>query len=278
MSGIRFRTAAAADLALFADWAAAEGWNPGLDDAAPFHATDPGGFFLAEAQGAPVAVISVVNHNDSFAFLGFYICRPDCRGRGVGFGLWQHALAHAGGRTVGLDGVADQQANYAKSGFLRTGATTRYAGSLAPEAHPHIRPAAAGDLAAIAGLDREANGLDRSAFVRAWTRPTPTRATHVLEDNGRIAGFATARDCREGVKLGPIVAPDPARALTLAQASLAGRAQGPVFIDLPQVSTGFAARLTDLGFVPTFATARMYRGPAPAAGPSLQAIATMELG
>ena len=32
-----------ADLAMVLDWAAAEGWNPGLDDAAAFLAADPEG-------------------------------------------------------------------------------------------------------------------------------------------------------------------------------------------------------------------------------------------
>ena len=32
------------DLATAIGWAAAEGWNPGLADAGPFRAEDPGGF------------------------------------------------------------------------------------------------------------------------------------------------------------------------------------------------------------------------------------------
>lgn len=113
MKGLVLRTASIAEVKMMLDWAAGEGWNPGLDDASVFHATDPEGFFIAERDGTPVASISVVNHTDDFAFLGFYICRPECRGQGIGLGLWHHALAHAGPRTVGLDGVAAQEANYA---------------------------------------------------------------------------------------------------------------------------------------------------------------------
>jgi len=36
------------EIALAADWAAAEGWNPGLDDAACFVTVDPDGFFIGE--------------------------------------------------------------------------------------------------------------------------------------------------------------------------------------------------------------------------------------
>ena len=37
------------------DWAAAEGWNPGLHDADCFHAADPGGFFVGMLDDEPIA-------------------------------------------------------------------------------------------------------------------------------------------------------------------------------------------------------------------------------
>jgi Acetyltransferase (GNAT) family len=72
------------EIALAVDWAAAEGWNPGLSDAACFSAVDPEGFWIGEFRGMPAATISVVNYDDHFSFLGFYIVRPDLRGRGYG--------------------------------------------------------------------------------------------------------------------------------------------------------------------------------------------------
>ena len=53
---------------------------------------------------------------------------------------------------------------------------------------------------------------------------------------------------------------------------------GPVMLDLPEANRPLALRLTALGFTNSFTTARMFRGPPPAAGPMAQAIATMELG
>ena len=76
------------------DWARIEGWNPGLDDAPPFWAADPLGYFLAEVDGQPAAAISVVNHDDSFAFLGLYLCRPAFRGRGIAKRLMIDAMSH----------------------------------------------------------------------------------------------------------------------------------------------------------------------------------------
>jgi hypothetical protein len=42
------RNMAEADLALALEWAAAEGWNPGLHDARCFYAADPQGFLIGE--------------------------------------------------------------------------------------------------------------------------------------------------------------------------------------------------------------------------------------
>jgi hypothetical protein len=73
--------------------AAAEGWNPGLDDDACFAAADPEGFFIGELDGAPAATVSCVNYGPSFAFLGCCIVREDLRGRGYGLRIWNAAIA-----------------------------------------------------------------------------------------------------------------------------------------------------------------------------------------
>src|SRR5262245_25962649 len=112
---IRCMTRAEVDLAL--DWAAREGWNPGLHDAESFYATDPTGFLVGVLDGTPIATISVVKYEESFAFLGCYIVHPDFRGRGFGCRIWEAGMLSLNGRCVGLDGVVAQQPNYRKSGF-----------------------------------------------------------------------------------------------------------------------------------------------------------------
>ena len=92
MSELDLREASAKDFAVAIDWAAAEGWNPGLDDMAAFHAADPGDFFLGWQNGKPVASISVARYGETFGFLGFYIVHPDHRGQGLGLATWNHGL------------------------------------------------------------------------------------------------------------------------------------------------------------------------------------------
>ena len=48
------------DLDRAINWAAAEGWNPGLKDADCFQAADPMGFLVGRLGGEPIASISVV--------------------------------------------------------------------------------------------------------------------------------------------------------------------------------------------------------------------------
>ncbi|MEO8509106.1 MAG: GNAT family N-acetyltransferase, partial [Betaproteobacteria bacterium] len=113
----RIATMTRAEVDLAIDWAAHEGWNPGLDDAASFHAADPEGFLLGRLGNVPVATISVVRYGATSGFLGLYVVRSDHRGHGYGKRIWDVGLARLAGRNVGLDGVVAQQDNYRKSGF-----------------------------------------------------------------------------------------------------------------------------------------------------------------
>ena len=69
-AGYLTRTMSPDEVALAVEWAAQEGWNPGLHDAETFRAADPQGFFVGTLQGEPVASISVVRYDPGFAFLG----------------------------------------------------------------------------------------------------------------------------------------------------------------------------------------------------------------
>ena len=122
------RTMRRDEVDLAVEWAAAEGWNPGLHDAGCFLAADPQGFLVGELDGEPVAVISAVRYGRDFGFVGFYIVRPGARGRGYGLAIWGEAMRRLEGRNVGLDGVVEQQANYRKSGFELAHRNVRYEG------------------------------------------------------------------------------------------------------------------------------------------------------
>ena len=62
-ASFRVRIMSPEEVALAVDWAAAEGWNPGLNDASCFAAAAPDGYLLGELTGAPAAILSVVNYD-----------------------------------------------------------------------------------------------------------------------------------------------------------------------------------------------------------------------
>lgn len=260
------------------DWAAAEGWNPGLDDVAAFHAADPEGFFVAALDDDIVAAISVVNHDPRMAFLGLYLCLAEYRGQGIGIALWQHALTHSGPRCVGLDGVAAQQANYAKSGFVAWGDTTRWQGRLVGSEQLWVRRAGPADLGDLLRLDRRATGYDRRKFLTAWLAGTATRCTVLHRGPLGTDGFATIRLCRNGAKIGPVVAPDLATGMRLIRAASLEIPAETLAMDLPQDRADLAGALSGAGFEPVFRAARMYRGTPATGNGTIVAIATMELG
>src|SRR5260221_8337462 len=100
MSDFRIRLMRRDEISTAVDWAAAEGWNPGLADGPCFAVADPQGFLIGELDGVPAATVSCVNYDANFSFLGFYIVRQDLRGRGYGLRMWKEAIAHAGQRVI----------------------------------------------------------------------------------------------------------------------------------------------------------------------------------
>lgn len=248
------RRLALAEVQTLLDWAALEGWNPGIHDAPAFLAADPSGFFGAFVGTTMVAGISAVAYDAHFGFIGLYICHPDWRGQGHGNAVWDAGLAYLGSRTIGLDGVPEQQANYARVGFVPAYDSVRMSGTLRADPDAAMLPAAR--LEDIAALDAQGFPASRAGFLQHWLAP-PHR-TLVLRQADAAIGYAVVRPCREGSKIGPLFARD-----SRAAAALLAGLSGPVQIDVPRLQAGWLDTLAGKGLVPGFATTRMYRGTAP---------------
>ena len=268
MSDISIRPANRAEMDTIIDWAAAEGWNPGLNDADAFHRADPAGFLMGFVDDTPVSAISVVGYDDVFGFLGFYICHPDFRGRGHGFATWKAGMEKLGDRTVGLDGVVDQQAHYARSSFDLAHRNIRYAGPATAHetADPRIvalsgtRPV--GLAGEVAAYDAAFFPADRKRFIRHWITAPRHRTLAFVEAN-TVRGFGTIRPCREGYKIGPLFADTPEIADRLFAALTARHHGETVILDVPEPNAEAVALARRHGLQPVFETARMYRGAPP---------------
>jgi hypothetical protein len=270
------RTLSPAEVETLVGWAAGEGWNPGLHDAAAFHAADPQGFLGAFVEGRMVSGISAVDYG-GFGFIGLYICRPDMRGRGYGKAVWDAAMARLGHVTAGLDGVPAQQANYHGMGFVPAHRTFRYSGRLAAgRSTDDIGPVGPDIFSALEAFDRRYFPAARTAFLKPWV--SSPHIALVRTNAAGIRGYGVARQCREGFKVGPLFAADGDTAENLLVA-LCARCPGTVHIDVPEGQAGFAGHLLSAGFSRGFETARMYRGPVPNVDRSgIFGISTLELG
>ena len=260
------RTLTRPDLDTMVDWAAAEGWNPGVHDADAFFAADPAGFFGLELDGELAVSLSVVRYDDSFGFMGFYICRPELRGQGLGVELFASALDRRTATTLGLDGVLEQEPNYARDGFVTAHHSVRFGGTPATlTARPEgVRVLSSTDVDALVAFEREQHVFPaaRPAFLARWIT-APGSTAFAVGDADRIDGYGVARACREGHKVGPLFCADRATAERLLAALLAHVDGGPVFLDVPGPNAEGSALARDLGLEPVFETARMYRGPDP---------------
>ncbi|NIZ15716.1 GNAT family N-acetyltransferase [Phaeobacter sp. HF9A] len=256
-----------AEIDIAVSWAAREGWNPGAEDAACFAAQDPEGFWGGFLDGEMVACISVVRYGAAFAFLGFYIVDPAHRGQGYGYALWQRALGQAGHRTVGLDGVVDQQENYRRSGFDLAWRNIRFGGV------PAMRPRASDDFtltwldglsAQVAALDARVFPAPRPAFWQAWLGGPGHVSVAAHAEDGEMQGFGTLRRCAHGAKIGPLLATSRAAALAVLAGVLKDWPEGEeIFLDVPDPNGAGVQLARDLGLSPVFETARMYRGHQP---------------
>lgn len=268
------------DIRTAVDWARQEGWNPGLRDAEAFAAEDPEGFLGLRLDGALAATISLVTYGPSFGFLGFYICRPDLRGRGLGMALWNEALVRKPARCIGLDGVKAQQPNYAKSGFVLAHENIRH-GGLKPPGYAQLDP----DLALLSAAD--ATAIDRfeqrhrlfpaprSKFLAEWLGYDGL----ALRRDGEIAGYGVIRPCHDGWKVGPLFADKVCDAETILRGLLTRMPEGTFFLDTPATNQAAVDLAVSLGLKPMFETARMYRGPAPEiATAKVFGMTTFELG
>lgn len=277
---LRIETADRAGLDRMIDWAAAEGWNPGLDDATPFLAADTGAFLMGWLDDRPVTCISVTRYGTGFGFLGFYICDPAFRGQGYGLQTWQAGVARLDGRVVGLDGVVAQQHNYRKSGFVYAHANVRVAGTLTvpPPVDGRLRPIDASLIEAIVDYDRPFFADDRVSFLRCWLGAGHRRGIALIDD-GKVTGYGVIRPCREGHKIAPLFADDAAGADLLFRALAATVPGETVILDPPDANPASVALGARYGLKPIFETARMYRGPAPALPlDRIYGITSLELG
>lgn len=259
------RTMSRAEIDTAVEWAANEGWNPGLHDADCYYIADPEAFLVGFLDDEPIAVISVVKYDESFGFLGFYIVKPGYRGQGYGIQIWDAGIKRLSGLNIGLDGVVDQQENYKKSGFKLAYRNIRYEGTgggTVPD-HPDIVELSSIPFDTLNSYDQPFFPADRAEFSKAWIGQSDSHALGIMAED-KLAGYGVIRQCRNGYKIGPLFADSAELAEQLFLALRAKVSQtDAIFLDTPEINQSAVALAEKYQMTKSFETARMYTGEFP---------------
>ncbi|MEW5821322.1 MAG: GNAT family N-acetyltransferase, partial [Cyanobacteriota bacterium] len=251
------RTMSKEDLNVAIDWAAQEGWNPGLYDLDAFFEADPNGYLIGELDNKPVATVSVVAYDNTFGFLGFYIVKEEFRGKGYGLKLWQEGLKYLGNRNIGLDGVIAQQENYKKSGFKFAYRNIRYEGiaeNYDLRNTLELKYIAFNDLLKF---DNKMFPVSRPAFLKQWIEQPESFARAVIIDN-KLQGYGMLRKCRSGYKIGPLFAENNLIAEDLLIDLIRNIPGKKYYYDTPEVNAAAVSLAKKYNMNMVFETARMY--------------------
>jgi hypothetical protein len=256
---INIRTMTRSDIDIAIEWAAREGWNPGLSDADCFYNADPKGFFIAEFEGEPVGTISAVSYTGIFGFIGLFIIKPDYRSTWTAFHLTRAATRHLKGCNIGLDGVLERIDSYAKLGYKFAYKNARYGGKGQKYNYTGVSNLSDVPFEDLVEYDAGMFSVPRPQFLKKWINQPDGTALGTLV-NGKLAGYGVIRPCREGFKIGPLFAETPELADNLFKA-LSGAADGEnIYLDTPCINRGAVNLALNYGMKIVFETARMYSG------------------
>ncbi|WP_449247069.1 GNAT family N-acetyltransferase [Desulfarculus baarsii] len=258
--------------------AAQEGWNPGLGDAEVYWAQDPGGFWVAEQDGQVLASISAVIYDDAYAFMGFFITRPELRKQGLGLKLGLAAMARLGNRVIGQDGVVAMQDFYRRHGFELAFRGLRWQAQGGGAASGHSVDPRSLPIEELLAYDRQCFPAPRPVFLQKWLSAPGAHARAVIA-GGRLRGYGVVRPSHQGHRLGPLFAEGRAEAETLLQDLLAAAGESPVFWDAPQNNPHAVAMAQSMGLTHVFETGRMYKnGLPPWRAENVYGLTCLELG
>ncbi len=258
------------ELRRLVDWAADEGWNPGLCDAECFWNADPEGFLAALEDREFVGGGAIICHSESFGFMGLFIISPPHRGKKLGTELWfarrDRLLSRLKeGGTIGLDGVDAMVPFYEKGGFKQFTRHRRF--QLDAAVPDGQRPAdvvdlKTVDLAAIADFDSRCFPARRERFLGAWMSQAEAVSLGYVQD-GALLGFGVMRKCLVGWKIGPLFAESASVAdALLTSFQLESRGE-PMFLDAPDNNPAAIELCSKHDMQEVFGCERMYYGPVP---------------
>jgi GNAT superfamily N-acetyltransferase len=240
------------------EMAAAEGWNPGVHDGEIFYETDPEGFFIAEVSGNPVGCASAVAYDNSCGFLGFYVVKPELRGKGIGTRLTEKCLKYLGDRNIGLDGVVENEEKYQKIMKFRSFySNLRFEGKGGGKVPDGLIKLPKVPFKDLLEYDRKMFPAPRSSFLEKWIKQPESYSFAAIEAE-KLKGYGIIRKCWQGYKIGPLFADSPEIAEKIFLALKASVPDETIYLDVPEPNKEAMQIAEKYRMTVMFKTIRMY--------------------
>ncbi|OTA21908.1 acetyltransferase [Xenorhabdus beddingii] len=262
---IQIKTATLTEWLDVVEMARQEKWNPGFGDEYLFFNIDNKGFFISYLQGQPIASMAVVNFNENYASIGYYIVKPEFRGKGIGLALWKFAIKHAGERIIALDAVPEQEKNYSKWGFKTHYHTLRIQGRASSNSinkvnTPNINIVDQSSIQSVIEFDTSIIGYPRDRLLTSWFFGN-NRKGFIFSENQNIKGLIGLRQSNDGYRIGPFYAKDKEHIKALFLTAIREIPEDAlVTLDVPEYAQTTINLLDSFGFQTLFHTCKMYRG------------------
>ena len=269
----RYRKLGRGDLAAANKLSLAVGWPHRLEDWELVQRLGTG--HVAVEDGDVIGTILTWKHDRRYASLGMVIVDPQHQGRGIGKRLMRLALRDVAGRAVTLTATPAGQPLYEKVGFKPIDVIEQHQGTAAQvpavslARGERLRPMGTNDVPKLTALATRAAGMSRARLVK---RVLEVGEGIVLARTGEAIGFAIFRRFGRGYVIGPVVAPDAARAKALVTHWVAMHPGKFLRIDV-HASTGLGPWLDSIGLAKVDTGVAMVKGTAPVRDEGLRTFA-----
>jgi GNAT superfamily N-acetyltransferase len=241
----------------------AERWSHRAQDW-EFHYRLGRGWAACDTDGKLLGTASWWAYGDRFGTVGLVLVDQAHQGQGIGRQLMNVVTRDAGSRVLQLVATKAGFTLYQRCGFREQHGIGQHQGTatqipaFAVPPDTALRPVSSADLDALCALDATVFGAGRPQVISAVLDGGGGVLAH---RNGRLVGFALARQSGRGVLIGPIVADGEPLAIALIAHQL--KATGEFTrVDIPQAAVQLAEWLDAAGLVCVDRVTTMIRGDA----------------
>jgi ribosomal protein S18 acetylase RimI-like enzyme len=221
------------------------------------------GWGISAPDGTLAASTVALPYGADFAWIAMVLVLPEHRRQGFASRLLRVALAEMEKqkRVALLDATPAGHEVYIQEGFRDYWGFKRFAvkSGTSVSRMKDIRKLESKDWQAVLSLDTAAFGGSREAVLRNLAARQPEAAL-VAERSGQVAGFVLAREGREAMQVGPLVARNAGTARELLAAAL-GAVSAPVYVDIADHAGALQAWALERGFAVQRPFTRMAHGP-----------------